>query len=73
MEDILFRLGARVDCDAVEPTPPRPLMAAVMTDASPEALWLVERSAAVGYVVIVVSALFIGWGVTWSYDFVCPP
>ena len=48
-------------------------MAAVMTDASPEALWLVERSAAVGYVVIVVSALFIGWGVTWSYDFVCPP
>ena len=46
-----------------------------MVDASPEALWLEERSTAAEYVVIVVSVLasFGGQGGTHSYAFVCPP
>ena len=44
-----------------------------MTDASPEARWLAERSAAAGYVVVIVSTSFGGWGATPSYDFAFPP
>ena len=45
----------------------------VGTDASPEARWLAERSAAAGYIVIVISALFSGQGKMRSYAFACPP
>ena len=42
-----------------------------MTDASTEAQWLAQMSAAAGYVVVFVLALFGGQGVTQSYDFAC--
>ena len=42
-------------------------------DESLKARWLLERSSAVGYVVIVVSASFGGQGATWSCDFACLP
>ena len=42
-------------------------------DESLKARWLSERSSAVGYVVIVVSALFDGQGSTQSCDFACLP
>ena len=44
-----------------------------MTDASPEARWLAERSAAAGYVVVVILALFDGQGAMPSYAFACRP
>ena len=42
---------------------------------SPEARWLVEKSAAAGYIIILILALFRGQGgrgVTWSHAFACP-
>ena len=42
-------------------------------DASMEARWLAERSAATGYAVVVISASLSGGGAMRSYDFVCPP
>ena len=44
-----------------------------MTDASLEARWLTERSAAVGCIFVFVSDSFGGWGATCSYSFVCLP
>ena len=44
-----------------------------ITDASLEARWLAYRLAVAGYVIIIVSTLFGGWGETRSYDFACPP
>ena len=37
-------------------------------DVSLEARWLVERSAAAGYVVIIILTSFGSQGVMWSYD-----
>ena len=42
-------------------------------DASLEARWLVERSAAAGYIIIIVSPSLGSQGATWSYDFAYPP
>ena len=42
-------------------------------DASLEARWLAERSEAAGYAVLVVPALYGGWGAMRSYAFACPP
>ena len=36
-----------------------------------EELWLAESLATVGYVVIIISDSFGGWGVMRSYDFAC--
>ena len=43
----------------------------MLIDASLEARCLVESSATVGYVVIVVSKSFRGRGITRLYDFLC--
>ena len=37
MDEISFRLGVRVDRNAVEPAPPQPQMYAATMDESPEA------------------------------------
>ena len=42
-------------------------------DVSLEARWLGERSAAAGYVVIIISDSFGSQGVMWSYDSAFPP
>ena len=42
-----------------------------MMGAPPEARWLAERLEVAGYVVLVVSASFSGWGATRSYAFAC--
>ena len=43
-----------------------------ITHASLEARWLAERSAVVGYIIIVVSSLFGSRAATRSYAFACP-
>ena len=42
-------------------------------DAFLEVRWFAERSAAARYIVIVISASFIGRGAMRSYAFACPP
>ena len=44
VDKISFRFGTRVDCDAVEPTPPQPQMAVMIMDASPEEQCWAESS-----------------------------
>ena len=48
--------------DVVDPSPPQLQMVIAMTDASPEARWLAERSEVAGYSVVIVSAFFGGQG-----------
>ena len=64
VDEISFRLGARVDRDTVDPPPPQPRMAVAMIDVSPEARSLEERSSVAGYTVFIVSASLGGWGAT---------
>ena len=64
MDNISFRLDARVDRNAVEPPNPQPQMTVAVVDASPYERWLEDRSAATGHTIFVVLALFRFQGVT---------
>ena len=44
-----------------------------ITDASPEAWWLMKRSVFAGYIIIVVLASFVGQGETRLYALAFPP